>query len=37
MPLVIGFVGKALIWIIVIVILALIGLAALIGKLFGGD
>jgi hypothetical protein len=32
----IAFIGKALIWIIVIVVLALIGLAAIISKI-GGD
>ena len=33
----IAFVGKAIIWIIVIVILAFIGLFAIIGKLGGKD
>jgi hypothetical protein len=31
----IAFIGKAIIWIIVIVVLAVIGLIALVGKLFG--
>lgn len=37
MPFVVGFIGKAIIWIIVIVILALVGLIALVSKIFGGD
>jgi hypothetical protein len=32
-----AFVGKAIVWIIVIVVLAVIGLIALVSKLFGGD
>lgn len=31
----IAFIGKAIIWIIVIVVLAVVGLIALVGKLFG--
>jgi hypothetical protein len=33
----IAFVGKAIVWIIVIVVLAIIGLFAIISKLGGGD
>jgi hypothetical protein len=35
MPLLLGFVGKAIIWIIVIIVLAVIGLFAIIGKITG--
>lgn len=36
-PVTVAFIGKAIFWILVILVLAIIGAVALVGKIFGKD